>query len=163
VLKLKLLSYIFYVLKCFLRPNRHVGISRSSFDLAQGPSRLPIFQPGFGGDLSKVEVAMSSAGQSHYKVKTKDPLQLDYFFNFNFQCRKPYRCYFGIDLEHLEHLLTFVFYIISVNNDFFVQNSQCGLTLNEAEWDEEWRCVLRLASPEPRSSSAMSSSASSNG
>jgi hypothetical protein len=44
-----------------------------------------------------------------------------------------------------------------------VQNSQCGLTLNEAEWDEEWRCVLRLASPEPRSSSAMSSSASSNG
>jgi hypothetical protein len=96
-----------------------VGISRSSFDLAQGPSRLPIFQPGFGGDLSKVEVAMSSAGQS------KDPLQSDYFLNLNFQCRKPYRRYFGIDLEHLEHLLTFVFYIIFPQKNQLIIISLC--------------------------------------
>ncbi|XP_023330681.1 OTU domain-containing protein 7B isoform X2 [Eurytemora carolleeae] len=31
-----------------------------------------------------------------------------------------------------------------------IQNRQSGLYLTEAEWDEEWNSVLRLASPQPR-------------
>ena len=42
-------------------------------------------------------------------------------------------------------------------------NTQFGLILDESEWQEEWKSVLKLASSEPRHPSNASSNSSSSG
>ena len=42
------------------------------------------------------------------------------------------------------------------------QNYQSGLALTEAEWTAEWSSVLRLASPDPRTSSSSSNNNNNN-
>ena len=109
---------------------------------------------GGGGNVISRSVKRSTTVGLLYKFKFSESQTLSSLFRHRF---RTFRTFAYICILH------YISPKKSVNNYFFVQNSQCGLTLNEAEWDEEWRCVLRLASPEPRSSSAMSSSASSNG
>ena len=42
------------------------------------------------------------------------------------------------------------------------QNYQSGLALTEAEWTAEWSSVLRLASPDPRTSSSSNNNNNNN-